>query len=236
LAGRQREAAAGPAAQRADPSSLVGVDEIVRVERLSTVDFLKIDVDGKDLEVLESARDVLSETQVLGVGLEVNWFGSANPPEHTFRNTDLFLRERGYALFGVTPRPYSRIDFPAPFEYELYAQTHFGQPYQGDAVYVRDLAAPYHRALAADYGAKKLVKLACIYELIGLPDCAAEALNRFGPRLAAFGDTQGLLDALTPPLLGEKLTYREYISKFENEPQLFLPSADKKQGNAPPSP
>ena len=33
--------------------------------------------------------------QVLGVAVEVNWFGTANPTEHTFHNTDLFLRRAG---------------------------------------------------------------------------------------------------------------------------------------------
>ena len=136
------------AARLADPSPIIGVDEIVREERLPTVDFLKVDVDGPDLEVLESAREVLGRRQVLGVAVEVNWFGSANPSEPTFHNTDLFLRQQGYALFGVTVRPYSRTDLPAPFLRELYAETRFGQPYQGDAIYVRDLAAPDQQDLA----------------------------------------------------------------------------------------
>jgi Methyltransferase FkbM domain len=225
----QEDAAPGRRPRQADPSTLIGVDEIVSTEHLPTVDFIKVDVDGPDLEVLESAQEVLGQQQVLGVGLEVNWFGSTNPTEHTFRNTDSFLREHGYALFGLTVRRYSRVDMPAPFSYELYAQTSFGQPYQGDAIYVRDLAAPYLHGLAIKYPAEKLIKLACIYELIGLPDCAAEVLNRFRSRLAAFGDTDALLDALTPPLLGQKLTYREYISKFEQEPHLFLPSAKQMQ-------
>ena len=227
LARKGQEAeGSGPvtAARWADPTSLLGVDEIVRDERLETVDFLKVDVDGPDLEVIESAREVLADKQVLGVAAEVNWFGSANPSEPTFHNTDRFLRRQGYALFGVTVRPYSRTDLPAPFLRELYAETRFGQPYQGDAIYVRDLAAPDQQDLAEAYPAEKLVKLASVYELIGLPDCAAEVLNRFQSRLAAFGDTEALLDALTPPLLGEKLTYRQYTSKFEEEPHLFLPS------------
>ena len=229
LACKQQETDAGGSAaappRLADPSTISGVAEIVREEQLDTVDFLKVDVDGPDFEVLESAREVLGERQVLGVGLEVNWFGSANPTEHTFHNTDLFLREQGYALFGVTVRTYSRTDLPAPFAIELYAQTRFGQPFQGDAIYIRDLAAADQHDLADAYPAEKLVKLASVYELIGAPDCAAEVINRFGPRLAAFGDTEPLLDALTPPLLGERLTYRQYISKFEEEPHLFLPSA-----------
>jgi Methyltransferase FkbM domain len=229
LAGRQHAAGAAEEARMADPSTIVGVEEIVRDERLPTVDFLKVDVDGPDLEVLESARSVLIDKQVLGVAVEVNWFGSANPSEPTFHNTDLFLRREGYALFGLTVRPYSRTDLPAPFLHELYAETRFGQPYQGDAIYVRDLAAPDQQDLADANAAEKLAKLACVYELIGLPDCAAEVLNRFRPRLAALDDIEALLDALTPPLLGEKLTYREYLSKFEEEPDLFLPSAQKSE-------
>ena len=203
--------------------------------QLPTVDFLKVDVDGPDMEVLESAREALAVGQVLGVAAEVNWFGSINPTEPTFHNVDLFLRGRDYALFGLTVRPYSRTDLPAPFTRELYAETSFGQPYQGDAIYVRDLAAPEQQDLADAYPTEKLLKLACIYELIGLPDCAAEVLNRFQPRLAAFGDVEALLDALTPPLLGETLTYREYMKKFEEEPHMFLPSAQPRSQAAPDS-
>jgi hypothetical protein len=233
LAERAQQSAPAVPPRMADPDAVVGVHEIVRAQGLPTVDFLKIDVDGPDVDVLESAREVLAESRVLGVGMEVNWFGSANPTEHTFHNTDRFLRDNGFALFGLTSRSYSRTDLPAPFEHEIYAQTRFGQPYQGDAIYVRDLAAPHFAASAADFPPDKLIKLACIYELIGLPDCAAEVLNLFAPRLSPFGDLEPLLDALTPPLLGERLTYREYIARFNSEPQLFLPSAAAQSAPAP---
>jgi hypothetical protein len=227
LAARQLGVVASQSARRtADPTDVLGVDAIVREEQLPTVDFVKVDVDGPDFEVLESAREVLAEQQVLAVGLEVNWFGSASPTENTFHNTDLFMRQQGYDLFGVTVRAYSRTDLPAPFAYDVFAQTRFGQPYQGDAIYVRDLAAPYHEELAASYPPDKLIKLACVYELIGLPDCAAEVISYFRPRLDDFGDIEPLLDALTPPFLGEQLTYREYLARFEAEPHLFLPSSE----------
>ncbi len=209
----------------ADPNDVVGVDEIVRAENLPTVDFLKVDVDGPDMEVLESAREVLRTSQVLGVGMEVNWFGSPNPTEHTFHNTDRFLREQGFTLFGFTCRRYSRTDLPAPFEREAFAFTRFGQPYQGDAIYIRDLAADPRSRLVAEYSSDKLIKLACIYELAALPDCAAEVLNRFERRLRPFGPREPLLDALTPPLLGQRLSYRDYVARFERNPELFLPSA-----------
>jgi hypothetical protein len=241
LADRWREALPpaasvdGIESQAAEPGTVVGVDDVVRTKRLPTVDFIKVDVDGADFEVLESAREALRASRVLGVGMEVNWFGTPNPTEHTFHNTDRFLREQGFSLFGMTTRRYSRTDLPAPFEREAYAFTRFGQPYQGDAIYLRDLAADHLTGLAADYLAEKLLKLACLYELAGLPDCAAEVLNHFGSRLAQFGDREPLLDALTPRLLGEQLTYREYIARFERSPELFLPSAAGEPG-APGTP
>jgi FkbM family methyltransferase len=229
-----------PAAPRrmADPSDVIGVGDIVRIEGLTTVDFLKIDVDGPDLEVLASAREVLTTSRVLGVGMEVNWFGSANPTEHTFHNTDRLLREEGFTLFGLTVRGYSRTDLPSPFEREAFAYTRFGQPYQGDAIYLRDLAADHLAGTAAEYPTEKLIKLACLYELAGLPDCAAEVLNHFERRLWALEDRRALLDALTPPLLGEELSYRRYLARFEHEPELFLPSAESPppaQAGAPAS-
>jgi hypothetical protein len=235
VARRAQESAPAEPRQMADPDTVLGVGEIVDTERLPTVDFLKIDVDGPDVEVLESARGVLAERSVLGIGMELNWFGSANPTEHTFHNTDRFLREHGFTLFGVTFRTYSRTALPAPFQYEMYAQTQFGQPYQGDAIYLRDLAAPHLAASSADFPPDKLLKLACLYELIGLPDCAAEVINHFEPRLSPFGDLEPLRDALTPPLLGQQLSYREYVARFENEPHLFLPSAAA-QPDPPPRP
>jgi Methyltransferase FkbM domain len=229
MAAKQKDPGAAGPARLADASAIAGVEELVHEEGLPTVDFLKVDVDGPDQDVLKTAREVLADRQVLGVAVEVNWFGSANPSEPTFHNTDRFMREQGYALFGITVRPYSRTDLPAPFLRELYAETRFGQPYQGDAIYVRDLAAPEQQDVAAVYPDEKLIKLGCVYELIGLPDCAAEMLNRFRPRLAPFGDNKALLDALTPPLLGKKLTYQQYIAKFKEEPHLFLPSAEVRQ-------
>jgi hypothetical protein len=72
------------------------------------------------------------------------------------------LRGDDTALFALGPS--------APFEYDFYAQTLFGQPHQGDAVYLRDLAAPHLGDLAHSYADEKLLKLACLYELFGLPD------------------------------------------------------------------
>jgi hypothetical protein len=51
-------------------------------------------------------------------------------------------------------------------------------------------------------------------------------LNRCRPRLAACGGTAALLNASNAAAVGrENFTYRKYMSKSEEEPYLFLPSA-----------
>jgi hypothetical protein len=222
---RQAQAAAGPAVPApavADAPALVGVSQFVAEAKLDTVDFLKVDTDGTDFEVLISAADVFASHRLLGVAVESNWAGRTNATENTFHNTDRFLRQHGFALFSVSVRPYSRRDLPAPFLHAAGPHpTRFGQPFQGDAVYLRDLAAPEQRELAGAYPLTKLAKLACLFELFRLPDCAAEVLNVFADRFAEAVDTELLLDALTPPLRGRALGYREYLAAFERDPELF---------------
>jgi hypothetical protein len=58
-------------------------------------------------------------------------------------------------------------------------------------------------------------------------------LNHFQDRLAEFGDREPLLDALTPPLHGEQLSYRDYIAEFNRKPELFLPSAAPSSQSSP---
>ena len=48
------------------------------------------------------------------------------------------MRQWGFDLFDLSLRRYSTGALPAPFEYDGPAQTIFGRPYQGDAIYLRD--------------------------------------------------------------------------------------------------
>jgi hypothetical protein len=65
----QEQAAPAPPRRMAEWDTLMGVCEIVRAENLPTVDFLKVDVDGPDLEVLESHVKFTQTATFLGWGL-----------------------------------------------------------------------------------------------------------------------------------------------------------------------
>ena len=69
--------------------------------------------------------------------------------------------------------------------------------------------------------AAKLLKLACMFELFSLPDCAAEVLVRFEQALRDY-EVPRLLDLLVPEMDGKRMTYEEYLASFSADPRRFF--------------
>jgi len=210
----------------ADTASKITVDDLVRQEKLSALDFIKVDVDGYDLDVIFSAEHCTQDSPVLGYTLEVNFYGGTADTEHTFHNTDRLMRQWGFDLFGLSMRRYSAAALPAPFEWDCPAQTLFGRPYQGDAVYLRDpmaagtSGAPYIPALSSE----KLLKLACLFECFGLPDHAAELILANAKSLLALCNPQELLKLLANEVDPSVNSYSAYIKKFTADPTAYYRS------------
>lgn len=200
----------------------ISPSEFLQQHQIATLDFVKLDIDGKDYDVLTDLAPQMDQLGVLGVGLEVNYCGTDSETDNTFHNMDRLMRRNGFSLYGLTTRSYSRRALPAPFCYSVIAQTISGQPLQGDAVYLRDLCLPGnddHTKLSAT----KLLKLACLFAKFGLPDCAAELLVQFDYRLKGIVDVETALDQLVPEFRGQRLRYREYLALFESNPEAFYP-------------
>ena len=215
-----REAAPGPAVELA--RLRYGLDNYVARNAVGDVDMIKIDTDGHDFEVLLGAAVTLAQCRVLGVEIEVQLHGAEHPCANVFHNIDRFLRGRGFSLFDFAPHRYSRAALPARFFHDFPAQTVSGQVVWADAVYLRDLADPDYRVMhrfAEDRD--KLLKLCCLFEIFGLPDCAAELLLRLhreeivDPALCRL-----LLDELAP----EGESYDTYVARFDRDPTAFYPS------------
>lgn len=184
--------------------------------------FLKVDTDGHDLEVLIGAAGLLGSPDLLGVQVEAPFHGAVHPYANGFSNIDRHLREHGFSLFDLAAFRYSRAALPAPFAYGVLAQTVSGQVHWGDALYFRDLAHPsYGRMFGIDATRERALKLAALFAVYGLDDCAAELLVS-APALAELPARARLLDALTPRYFGD-LEYSEYMSRFAADPAAWLP-------------
>lgn len=210
----------------ADPKAPVVLGSFLRDRGVADIDFVKIDVDGADFIILRSLVSLLSETNVLGVGIEVNFHGSDDPDVHTFHNVDRLMKQQGFELFSLSARPYSVAALPAPYLLSMAAQTQWGRLLQGDALYLRDVASPDQLSWGNAIGAAKLLKLAAIFSLAGLPDCGAEVLLAYRDIVASLIDVSAGLDALTAQCVPEDegpLSYAQYMAEYEVDGIRFWP-------------
>ena len=214
---------------------VIALDEFVPPAEYGSVDFVKIDTDGHDIEVLLGAERILAAGGALGLMVEAQFHGATHDYANTFSNIDRLLRQQGFTLFDINTNRYSRSALPAPFELELAAQTTSGQVLWGDAVYFRDLGDPeYHAMWRYDITDERVLKLACLFEHFGLPDCAAELLLNRGGFLSPSARGE-LLDLLVS---GEPGSYARHVAAFERDFRAFYPSrrSDAGAATAAPSP
>lgn len=206
----------------ADEARPVLVSELLAERGWTEFDYLKIDIDGSDFEVLRTFDGKLQSAGVLGVQLEVNFVGTDAADEHTFHNTDRFMRRQGYELIRLDVRTYSSRALPGRYVWPTPAETLFGRPFQGEAWYARDFeGAALDRA--------KLLKLAAIYAAVEVPDMAAELLAKRCSELNGFDIERGLdlLAAQAQPDRTRKLDYRRYMQGFEADAARFY----RREGN-----
>ena len=163
--------------------SLWELCEPVRTEALETMrlddvpdvrpaDFIKLDVQGAELLVLEGARDTMSD--VLAIQTEVN-FLPIYRGQALYADVDINLRGHGlsfHTMVGVGSRPYR------PLIKDANPNRGFTQVIWSNAVYFRDPAQFPELAKSQPEALLKIAVLA--HELYGAFDFAALALQHYG--------------------------------------------------------
>ena len=133
------------------------------------------------------------------------------------------MASKGFYLFDIKPRTYTRAALPGPFYYESMTRTTNGSPVWADVLYLRYLAQhDYEMLFGFHVTQERIVKMACLMEAFGLQDCAAELIISRSDRLSYPIDQT--LDLLVPNSLGPKLSYREYMKRFTTDPGALFPS------------
>ncbi|MBV8413004.1 MAG: hypothetical protein JOY64_35655 [Alphaproteobacteria bacterium] len=143
----------------------------------------------------------------------------------TFADFDRFCRSQGFDLYDLDLYHYSRKALPYPYLYDYRDQTGApaagptvqGQPLTGDALYFRD-------ALET----KQAVKLACLFEVFGLSDCAAEVVEAHRSAFEPWAKPDDLLDLLVPEVKGQRLTFQEYKRQHAGGDRLFRPTSGRR--------
>jgi FkbM family methyltransferase len=201
----------------------ISLDEYIPAAEYGLVDFIKVDTDGHDFEVLLGAEQLLRQG-VLGLLVEAQLHGAAHDYSNTFANIDRYLRGLGFTLFDLVTYRYSRGALPLPFVYDIPAQTHEGQVLWGDAVYLRDLGDPsYERKHEFEITRERVAKLAALFSLFALPDCAVELIEVRAATLG--GDVIEWLNLAARDAGITDADYRTHLAAFDRDPRTFYPSA-----------
>jgi FkbM family methyltransferase len=143
------------------------LDDFCQEEGLNEIDFLQIDVQGADLDVLEGARNILN-CGTLAIQIEVE-FSHLYTNQPLFADVDTFLRKHDFTLFDLS-KSY-RLKARSPIRSTMRA----GQLLWGDAFYFRDLIREDMDGHLKS--PDRMLKLACIADVMGFPDYALEILE-----------------------------------------------------------
>lgn len=189
----------------------VDFDSFASENGIDYVDFMKLDTEGSELDILKGAIGFLKKT-VIGLSVEVEFF-QWHKEQPVFSDVDSFLRPLGFSLFDLAIYRHSRKALPVPTSSPIPGPVERGQVIWGQALYLRDGVDEIESSsvLEDGWGDIKVLKLASIMELFCLPDCAIELIQVAQRKEFLQGkDVDHLIDMLVPQR-GKIVSYNEYL-------------------------
>ncbi|MGD1699420.1 MULTISPECIES: FkbM family methyltransferase [Microcoleaceae] len=145
------------------------LDDFCHSEGINEIDFIQIDTQGGELKVLEGAKDILKSILFLKVEVE---FTAMYENQPLFADIDLYLRKSGFTF----------LDFETLYRDSrrrgsIVSKQHPGQLIWTDAFYFRDLIQQSSDRESCNNTPEKLLKLACIADILSFYDVAMETLE-----------------------------------------------------------
>jgi FkbM family methyltransferase len=157
---------------------VVSIADWAQESGVATIDFLKLNVQGGELEVLRGAGSILDA--VLGILIEVA-FVESYCDRPMFSDIDVYLRNRGFAFFDLLTHHYvGRAASPIAAQHLTIVDpglsklvSAWGQLIEGHALYLRDPVPTETSQL----NSMRVIKLAAIAEAYGQIEFAFELLD-----------------------------------------------------------
>lgn len=141
------------------------LDSVLEQNRVADVDFLKIDTQGTELDILRGAERTLSK-HVFGIEIEAE-FVELYKGQALFADIDTFLRGKGFILFDLNRHRWKRRNVPANMPCR-------GQIVFCEALYLRAASAGYLSRIEKIQG----LKLIFIAALLGYYDYGRTINNK----------------------------------------------------------
>ena len=184
----------------------IDFDTFQNERRLPSIDFMKLDTEGSELDILQGAENSLI-SEVLGLSIEAE-FIRTHIGQPLFADLDQYLRRIGFQLYDLDLNRWSRkvlksID-------NSFGQLHFAQSlYLREAVNEIELVKGNNKL----WNDLRILKMASIMELFYLPDCSIELLQIASNQgFLKNNNVNQLIDLLVPDYNGKTFNYKEYLN------------------------
>jgi len=197
-------------------------DSFIKDYNIPDIDFMKIDAEGADLDILKGSINQLKKS-VLGISCEV-FFAPWRGEGRGFSEIEQFLRPLGFRLYDLNLYRYAKKSFPgidsvAPF---AGGTAHYGQIVLGQAIFFRDPVAEIEnkKILLSDWDETRILKAVSLFEVFRLPDCAIELIDTaFKNKIITNSEKINMdkfRDLVTSGFLGRATTYKRHLQKLAN--------------------
>lgn len=162
------------------PIELTTLDEFGIANGISEIHFMKLDVQGAELNILKGSQHFLKSVRALEVEVEFNPIYQGQP---LFSDIDIFLRAQGFCLWRLShlqhyglPNNTSQFNTDEIVSFDFESTNFVGhgvQLYWGDAFYVRNETA-YTNGIRTWQTA---LQDACIAMVLGFDDLAKKSIT-----------------------------------------------------------
>src|SRR6516164_4316140 len=182
------------------------LDSLLAEGLIPQVDFLKVDVEGFEKDVLMGAHNLLANA--LGVETETNFGVSDAYPKSHFGTLAEILLEHDFLVFDLAFNRIPRASFRRALEGKGIKtdpqHDGFGKPAMVNVLFCRDLidetdAPSNYQTPCKPFTLDQLIKMMIIYELHGLNDIAVDTAERFAELLGSRFDVERAIRLLANP-------------------------------------
>ena len=194
------------------------LDSFLEKNNFSYADFIKVDTEGSELDILQGSKDALKKS-VLGISCEV-LFVPWRENKVVFSNVERFLYELGFKVYDLSSFRYARKSLPGQKSVlkSVSGSADWGQIIVGQALFFRDpIEEIQNRDTNSDeWDEKRIYKMVTLFEIFGLPDCAIE-LMQFAEKENIIKDDEKTLDLYRDLTVksAKGVTYAQYQKKLE---------------------
>ena len=154
---------------------LTNIETWASAKGVNDLDFLKLNVQGAELEILHGMGHLLDN--VIGLQVEISFVESYRDRPF-FADIDIFLRQHHFMFFDLIGHHcIGRAQSPLTAYHTPGLNGLFGQLIEGHGVYFKDPIDMIHRGVDIDHlSTTKILKLACFAEIYGQVEYAFELL------------------------------------------------------------